>query len=167
VSGYLGLAIGMIGAVLQATLLNSYQFLGVHVDLVPVAVIAWAALRRLENGLLWAVIGGAAVDVASAVPFGTSIAGLALAALAASAVAGPVRTIHPFLVIASLPIGLLTYYCVATLLLALGGVPVNFAALTTGVILPAVAVDSAAGLLVLAILAWVSRAITPQPWTPQ
>lgn len=166
-SGYIGLAVGVLGAVLQATLLYPYQFLGVHIDLVLVAAIAWAALRRFENGLLWAVVGGAALDVASAVPFGTSIAALAVAALAAAAVAGPLRSIHPFLIAAALPVGILTYYVLAVMLMALGGVAVDLGELTRGVIGPAVVVDSVVGLVLLAPLAWVSRAITPSPWTPQ
>ena len=44
---YVGLAIGFVGALLQATLLHDYRVAGVHPDLVLLAVVGWAALHRI------------------------------------------------------------------------------------------------------------------------
>ena len=166
-SAYVGLAVAVIGAALQATILPAYPLLGVHLDLVPVAVLGWAALRRYEQGLVWAVLGGVAIDFFSALPFGTSVVALALAAVVAAAIAGSLRTIHPFLIALALPVALLTYYLVSTVVMALGGWAVSWLDVYRGVVGPAVLIDSAIGLFLLAQLAWLSRTLTPDPWAPQ
>jgi rod shape-determining protein MreD len=166
-NGYIGLAVTFLGALVQATIAARYPILGVHVDLVLVAVIAWAALRRFEDGLVWAVLGGLALDLFSALPLGTSVVALALAALVGAAIAGSLRTIHQFLIALAVPVGALTYYLSATLLMALGGLPVSWVELYRGVVGPAVLVDTLLAPLMLIVLAWLSSATTPNPWAPQ
>ena len=165
-NGYIGLAVAVVGALLQATVAARYPILGVHLDLVLVAVVAWAALRPFEDGLLWAALGGLALDLFSALPLGTSVVALALAALVAAAIAGSLRTIHPFLIALAVPVGTLTYYLSATLLMALGGLSVSWAELYRGVVGPAVLVDTLLAPLMLIVLAWLSSATTPDPWAP-
>ena len=166
-SGYIGLAIGFLGALLQATILGQYSILDVHVDLVLLAVVGWAALRRFEDALLWAAIGGVSLDLFSALPFGASTVALMLAALVAAVIAGSLRTIHPFLVVLAVPVAALTYYLATTVLMALGGQPVGWVELYRDVVGPAILVDTLVAPVALLLLAWLSRAITPSPWAPQ
>ena len=166
-NGYAGLAVAFLGALAQATIGGRYPILGVHLDLVVVAVIAWAALRRFEDALLWAALGGLALDVFSALPIGTSVVALSLAALVASTIAGSLRTIHPFLIVLAVPVATLTYYICATVVMALGGLSVSWVELYRGVVGPAVLADTLLGPPLLLLLAWLSRAITPSPWAPQ
>ena len=166
-SGYVGLAVAFLGALAQATILEQYPLLGVHVDVVVLAVVGWAALRPFEDSLLWAALGGLALDLFSGLPLGTSVVALALAALVAAAIAGSLRTIHAFLIALAVPVAALTYYLAATVMMALGGVAVSWVDLYRGVVLPAILVDTLIGPIVLVILAWLSRAITPSPWAPQ
>jgi rod shape-determining protein MreD len=166
-SGYLGLALAFLGALLQATILADYPILGVHLDVVLVGALCWAALRPFEEGLVWAGLGGVALDLFSSTPFGTSVGALIVAALVAAAIAGSLRTIHSVLVALALPVALLTYYLVATLLMALGGQSVDWLDLYRGVVGPAILVDGLAAVFALPLLAWLGRAITPHPWAPQ
>jgi len=165
-SGYVGLAVAFLGALLQATIVGRYPLLGVHVDLVLVAVVGWAALRRFEDGLLWATLGGVALDLFSALPLGTSVVALVLAALVAASIAGSLRTIHPFLIALAVPVAALTYYVAATVLMVLGGLEVSWVELYRGVVGPAIVVDTVVAPIALLLLVWLSRAITPSPWAP-
>lgn len=164
---YLGLAVGFFGALLQSTLLPYYAWQGVHADLVVVAVAGWAALRRIEDGLLWALIGGIALDLFSAGPFGLSVLGLAAAALVAWLVGQRLRPYNQILVIATVPFAALAYYLVATLVLAIGGAAVDPVPLVLGAIGPAIVLDTLVAPILLFCLAWLSHAIEPTPWAPQ
>jgi rod shape-determining protein MreD len=166
-NGYVGLVVAFLGALAQATIAPRYPILGVQLDFVVVAVIGWAALRRFEDGLLWALLGGLALDLFSALPIGTSVVALCLAALVAAAMAGSLRTIHPFLIVLAVPVALLTYYVSATVAMALGGLTVSWLELYRGVVGPAILADSLLAPLMLLLLTWLSRAITPSPWAPQ
>ncbi|MBL7202215.1 MAG: rod shape-determining protein MreD [Anaerolineae bacterium] len=57
-------------AVLQSTVMPRIHILGVHPDLMLMVVTSWSLLRGSEEGMLWALIGGAIVDLFSAAPFG-------------------------------------------------------------------------------------------------
>ena len=166
-NGYIGLALALVGALLQATVAARYPVFGVQLDLVPVAVIAWSTLRRFEDALVWAALGGLALDLFSAMPLGSSVVALTLAALVSATIAGSLRTIHSWLIALAIPVGALTYYLSATLLMALVGMPVSWVELYRGVVGPAVLVDTLLGPAVLIVLAWLSSAITPDPWAPQ
>jgi rod shape-determining protein MreD len=167
VAVYLGLAVGFLGALLQSTVLSEYGWLGAHPDLVVVAVAGWAALRRIEDGLVWALIGGIALDLFSAGPFGLSVLGLIVAALIAWLLGQRLRPYNQILVVASVPFAAFAYYLVATLVLAIGGAAIEPLPLVLSVIGPAIALDTLIGPIVLFALAWASHAITPAPWAPQ
>lgn len=164
---YIGLGVAFLGSLLQSTILSGYSWQGVHPDIVLVAVAGWAALRRVEDGLLWALLGGVSLDFFSAGPFGVSTVGLAAAALVAWLVGHRLRRLNQVLVVASVPFAALAYYAVATLLLAIGGASFQLVPFLVGVVVPAVAVDTLIGPVLLFMLAWVSHAITPTPWAPQ
>src|SRR5579884_627095 len=163
---YVGLAVALVGALLQATILRDYAFAGVHADVVLVAVVGWAALRRVEDGLVWAVIGGVALGLFSAGPFGLSIVALAAASLVGWLIGHRLRPLNQPLIVLAVPFAVLTYYVVASLLLAVGGAPLQPIGLARSVLGPALLVDTLIGPVVLVALAWVSHAITPAPWKP-
>ena len=75
-NGYIGLAVASSARCSRRRSSASTRLLGVHFDLVLVAVICWTALRRFEDGLVWAVLGGLGLDLFSALPIGTSVAAL-------------------------------------------------------------------------------------------
>ena len=155
-----------LGALLQSTVLSDYAWHDLRPDLVLVAVAGWAALRRIEDGLVWALLGGLCLDFFSAGPFGVSTVGLAAAALVAWLVGHRLRPLNQMLVVAAVPFAAFAYYAVATLLLAIDGASVQLVPYAVGVVGPAVVLDTAIGPVVLFLLAWVSHAITPPPWAP-
>lgn len=163
---YLGLAVAFFGTLLQSTVLPDYAWQNVHPDVVLVAVAGWAALRRAEDGLVWALLGGLCLDFFSAGPFGVSTVGLAAAALVAWLVGHRLRPLNQVLVVAAVPFAALAYYAVGTLLLAIGGASFQLVPYALGVVGPAIVLDTAIGPVLLFLLAWASHAITPPPWAP-
>jgi rod shape-determining protein MreD len=69
---------------LQATLSPYIKISGVHPNLVFILVIGWVILRGLEDGFLWALIGGLSLDFLSGAPFGVFTLTMLLVALLAN-----------------------------------------------------------------------------------
>jgi len=71
-------------ALLQSSLLPHLSRGGLKPDLVVMLVISWGLLRGVQEGLLWAFIGGLALDLLSATPLGLSALILTLLTLLTS-----------------------------------------------------------------------------------
>lgn len=71
-SAYLAVPLMVVMAVLQATVLPHFPLLGVEPQLALLLTVAWALLRGVREGLLWAFILGLFVDVFSAGPLGVT-----------------------------------------------------------------------------------------------
>lgn len=67
-------------ALLQGVLLSQVNLWGARPDLMLLVVLAWAMVRNVEEGLLWAFIGGLILDLLSGGPLGAIL--LALVAVA-------------------------------------------------------------------------------------
>ena len=80
---YLMLALTLLMTALHITWL---PLLTAPPDLMLVLMVAWSLLRGIEEGLLWAFVGGVLLDLLSGGPFGAFTLALLLAALLAGAV---------------------------------------------------------------------------------
>jgi rod shape-determining protein MreD len=162
---YAGLVIGFVGALLQATILVDYRVAGVHPDIVLLAVIGWAALHRLQDGLLWATLGGLSSDLFSVGPLGAGVLSMLAAALVGGWIGRRVRRNHPFLAVLAIPFAAATYYAICLLI---KGVDAGMGAamnLAVDVAVPAVVLDSLIGVPIMVLLIWLSRAISPPGWS--
>lgn len=74
-----------VAALLQSTLLVRMEVGNVKPDLVLILVIIGTLIYGARNGVVWAFVGGLALDLLSGGPFGSS----SLALIAAAIVAGP------------------------------------------------------------------------------
>lgn len=75
---FLSLPIMMLVAALQVTAMPQISFWGGRPDLVLLVVVSWALNSTLEQGVLWAFVGGICKDLLSSAPLGTSLIGLIL-----------------------------------------------------------------------------------------
>lgn len=75
---YFAIPILMTAAVLQSVWLERITFLGGRPDLILVLVITWAIIRGLDEGVMWAFLGGLFCDLLSGGPFGLWTAALTL-----------------------------------------------------------------------------------------
>jgi len=70
-------------ALLQTVLLSPVALWGVQPDLMLVVVLVWAVLRGVDEGMVWALIGGLIADLLSGGPMGATTLALLAAALLA------------------------------------------------------------------------------------
>ncbi|NWG15541.1 MAG: rod shape-determining protein MreD [Chloroflexi bacterium] len=75
---YLSLPALAVAAILQASLTPRFSILGGRPDLVFLLVLAWALNAPLEQGVVWAFVGGILLDLMSAAPLGTSVIGMVI-----------------------------------------------------------------------------------------
>jgi rod shape-determining protein MreD len=144
-------------ALIQSSIGPFLTIAGVHPDLVLVAVIGWTLLRGLGEGLVWAVIGGIALDLLSGGPFGAATAALVITSLLASLGYG--RVFGGYL---TLPLALtfplsLAYYLIYTLILAVLHGPIAWIPTVADIILPASMLNMAAMFLLFPLLRLLHR----------
>jgi rod shape-determining protein MreD len=129
-------------ALLQSTLLPHLRVLGVQPDLVLLTVVAWSLLRGAEEGMLWALIGGLALDTLSSARLGVNTLPLLLISfLAGLWQRGIVRldVLVPFLAI---PVATVVYQGAMVALLKLLGWPGTWSASFQHSILPATLINT-------------------------
>lgn len=161
---YAGLLIGFVGALLQATILADYRVAGVHPDIVLLAVIGWAALHRLQDGLLWATLGGLSTDLLSVGPLGAGVLAMIGAALVGGWIGRRVRRNHPFMAVLAIPFAAATFYAISLAINALDAGLRPTMNLAMEVAVPAVVLDSLIGVPIMVLLISLSRAISPPGW---
>lgn len=111
-----------VAALLQSTLLVRMEVANVKPDLVLILVIIGTLIYGAKNGVVWAFVGGLALDLLSSGPFGIS----SLALMAAAIVAGPghrtLSRFNAFVPLTAAALGTLAYgvtYIAATSLVEL------------------------------------------------
>ncbi len=153
----------LIGAALLQTTLSPYiKITNVHPDLVLILVIAWTILRGLEDGLVWAFIGGLSLDFVSGAPFGVFTLTMLLSTLTAGLFHG--RVVGSSIV---LPLGLafplsLLFNVLALLFLNLLGRPVVWIDAFSNVLFPVALYNTGVMMLLFPLLYLLNRWLTPQ-----
>jgi rod shape-determining protein MreD len=133
---YLSFLLLSILALLQSTILPYLKVLGVQPDLVLLVVVSWSLLSGAEEGMLWALIGGLALDILSSARLGTHTLPLLLISfLAGLWHRGIVRldVLVPFLAI---PVATIVYQSAMVALLKLMGWPGTWGASFRHAIVP-------------------------------
>ena len=149
-------------ALLQTTISPFIKINQVHPNLVLVLVIGWTVLRGLEEGVIWALIGGISLDFLSGAPFGVFTLAMLLTALIAGLFHG--RIFGSSVV---LPLGLafplsLFFNSFVLLLLNIFGRPIDWLDAFTNVLLPAALYDTAAMVIIFPLLYLLNRWLNPQ-----
>jgi len=153
----------LISAVLIQTTLSPYiQINGVHPDLVLLLVIGWTVLRGLEEGILWALVGGLSIDFISGTAFGLFTLALLLTTLAAGLFHG--RIFGSSIV---LPLGLafplsLFFNSIALFLLSLLGHPVVWLDALSNLLFPLALFNTGVMTIVFPLLYLLNRFLYPQ-----
>lgn len=134
----------------------------VHPDLVFVVVIGWIILRGLQEGLVWALLGGLCLDFVSGAPFGVWTLALIFVALVANLSHGRVFGSSIVLPLSlTFPLSFL-FNGLALLLLYLLGRPIGWTDAFSNVLLPAALFNTAVMILVFPLLYLLNRTLNPQ-----
>ena len=136
--------------------------LPVRPDLMLVLVVAWSLLRGMEEGLLWAFVGGILLDLLSAGPFGAFTIGLLVAALIGGIVHRTVFTSGFFWPTATMIATTLLFHPIYVTVLNAARVSVPWSAVSQ-VIVPVLVWNVVLLLVLLTPLAWLHRWTAPIP----
>lgn len=96
---FLSLPVMIVLAAIQASVVPQIRLLGGGPELVFLMVLAWSINADLEEGVVWAFIGGIAYDLLSAAPTGATTLGLLVVVFAVSGLGRQVFRIGFFLLI--------------------------------------------------------------------
>lgn len=150
---------------IQATLSPYIKINGVHPDFVLLLVVGWTALRGLEEGLVWALIGGVSLDFLSGAPFGIFSLTMLLVAVVTALFHG--RTFGSSIVlpvIFTFPLSLF-FNGMALLMLGFLGHPVDWSAAFFVILFPNAIFNTGAMLVMFPLLYLLNRWLNPQPIT--
>lgn len=124
---FISIPILAIAASLQASFVPQIRLLGGGPDLVFLLVLAWAINSRLEDGVIWAFVGGVMLDLLSYNPTGTSVLGMLLIVFAISGLGQHVYRIGFFLLVALVLLGTMLQQFLMMFILTMSGYPVDWA----------------------------------------
>jgi rod shape-determining protein MreD len=121
-------------------------------------VLIWAVVRGLDEGLLWAFIGGLIMDLLSGGPLaGTALALVAAAYLAGQSLGEGVGSQAVRSMILTV-LGALTYHLALLIILGWTGHPVNWGFSLARVAGPSIVLNGVLAPFVLQPLSWLERA---------
>lgn len=145
-------------ALVQTTLLSRISVVGAQPNLMLLVVLLWSVVRSVDEGLIWAFLGGLIVDVLSGGP----LAGTAIALLAAAYVAGQSlgeqlgsQALRSMILTV---LGTATYHLALLVVLDWTGHTVDWVFSLTRVAVPSVVLNGLLAPLVLQPVNWLERA---------
>lgn len=159
-------AVVLVGmALVQATFSSYMKINGLHPDLVLALVMSWTILRGFEEGLVWALVGGMALDFISGTPFGASSLAMLLVVVIIGIVQGRVFGSNIFFpLLLAFPLSLLFNGLILLTLNVLGR-PVAWVESFSLILFPLALFDTGVTFLIFPLLYWVNRRLRPQSLT--
>jgi rod shape-determining protein MreD len=156
-NAYWSFALLCVLALLQSTLLPQLQVLGVQPDLVLLVVVSWSLLRGSEEGMVWALIGGLALDVLSSAQLGVNTLPLLLIGFLTGLWQRGLVRLEVLVPLGAIPIATLVYQGAMVALLKLLGWPGTWQAAFRYAILPTTLVNTLLMPLVYILMRWIHR----------
>jgi len=135
--GYaLGLPILLLLAIVQSAVFSQVRLLGGQADLVLLAIVAWALTGRWREAMILGALGGAGLDLLSAVPIGTSSLALVLIAYGVSVTEGRLWGAHLLTPLGVVLAASLVFSAISLLGSLLAGAVIDLGTVSTRVVLP-------------------------------
>jgi rod shape-determining protein MreD len=162
VGRYISLPILLVAAVIQSTIVPEIRVGNGGPDLILMMVLSWTMLSGLEEGVLWAMVGGILQDLIIGVPTGTTALVLVVIMFLSDLTIGQVgrnNLIFPPIAIAAATI---IYQLLLAILLSVLGRPVSIAYMLPYITLPTLAFNLILILPVFRIMGWVFQASRPK-----
>jgi rod shape-determining protein MreD len=150
-------------SLLQASLMSHLAFRGAVAGIVLITVVDWGILRGMDEGLIWALIGGLCLDVFTGWPVGTSV--VALVVVASIVSLGEVTFIrtHALLPPATVFGGTVLFYLVALFILESVHQPVDWLTVLRAKVIPIAAYNALLNIPGFWALQRLERRIYPMP----
>jgi rod shape-determining protein MreD len=145
-------------ALIQTTVLSRISVLGGRPNLMLLVVLIWAVVRGLDEGLVWAFVGGLIVDLLSGGPLaGTALALVAAAFLAGQSLGEEVGSEVVRLMMLTV-LGALTYHLTVLVVLGWTGHAVSWGFSLARVAGPSVVLNAVLAPFVLQPVRWLDQA---------
>ena len=150
-------------AVLQTSVLPYFPILGVQPALVLVSAVVFASTHTGSQALIWGFGGGLLVDLFSAAPLGTNALLFTLIAFAVGTGGRGLDRTHPLFPILATALATAVYYPTLLLALQLQGFGVDWGSQVGARLLPAVAVNVLAAVVLYPFVRLLGRWTGPVP----
>ena len=124
-------------ALLQSSLVSHLAIRGIIPGVMLITVVNWGILRGMDEGMLWAFIGGLCLDIFSGWPFGTNTVALVVVASLVSLGESTFMRTHALLPILTVFVATVLFYLVAMFILESTHHPVDWIAALRVTVLPA------------------------------
>jgi rod shape-determining protein MreD len=144
-------------ALLQSTVVPHIEVVGVHPDLMLVVVVSWSLLRGSGEGMLWALVGGLALDLLSGAQIGVSTLPLLLIGFLAGLWQRGIFRLDLAIPILAVPLATLIQQSAMVALLTMLGWPASWIETMRYAILPSVLVNTLVAPLIYVLLRWIHR----------
>ncbi len=158
---YLALPVMLALAVLQTAVLPRFPILGMVPQLPLLVALAWGLLRGINEGIVWAFIGGLCLDLFSVAPLGTTALAFMLAITAVTWIENAFPTSRFFLPVVMAALATLIYLFIYLLLLRLLGQPIDLQ--TVAKLSPTALLHSALILPIYWIMHLLDQLFRPRP----
>ncbi len=152
-----------LAALCQSTVFPYLKVLGLRLDLVMILVVCWILIKDVDDGVVWAILGGIFLDLMSMAPFGTYIFALIPVVALAGFFKAVIPAYHSLLPFAVLPVATILYKLTANLVLVILGAPGEWPATVALIVLPATLVDSVAGVIIFWLISFVRNQFVSDP----
>jgi len=136
---YLSILLLGLATALQSSVVPQIRVLGGQPDLVFLLVLAWSVNTRLQDGLIWAFVGGIMNNLLSAAPLGVSSMSMILLVFVIDAIRRQVYSIGLPLLVLLVIFGSLFHQLMVMMILSLVGHEIAFLDSLSYVVAPTIA----------------------------
>lgn len=157
---YLSLPILVVAAALQASLMPQVRINDGQPDLVVLLVLIWSVNASLEEGLVWAFVGGLVEDILSITPLGSSVIVLVVIVFIIEEFRQRLYQINILLLIGLLMGATLLKHVVLLIIMGLMGLGFNLLETIRFILLPTLFYNLILFLPVFLVLRFIQRRLT-------
>lgn len=150
-------------ALLQVSFAGHVAVRGAIPGIMLVTVVDWGILRGMDEGVIWAFVGGVLLDGLSGYPFGTNTVALVLVASAVSLGRGTFIRTHALLPLATVFAATLLYYLVVLFILESTHHPVDWLVTLRSIALPIAIYNALLNLGAFPLLRRLEEKVYPMP----
>ena len=158
---YLYGALILLLGLAQSAIVPHIRIAGVYPDIMLILVVSWSLLRGFREGLIWALAGGIILDLLSGAPFGMFTLTLVCAAILPGIGTANFFRSHLPMVLTSVALATICSYGISLLVLYVAGRSTSVFDLASHIILPNLALNVGATLLVFPPVRWLHRRTAP------
>jgi rod shape-determining protein MreD len=159
---YLAFPLLILAAVFQTTVIPLIRIGEGAPSLILLIVVSWALLTGMEDGLVWAVLGGLAQDLLGGTPFGVASTALVMTLLVISFISPQITKNNILIPLIAIAVGTTIYYAVLIIVLILLGQSVPLGYAIGSVMLPSLGYNVLFILPIFRLIGGLSERVSPR-----